>query len=107
MRPTLPLLALALVSASFAAYAKTWSVSCAASACVAVDSEGGLAFIDLEKQTVNGVDKLTDAPKPPFNVSCAAKNVGEGCVIVDGDGRLWFGPNKPGTPYKASDAKLP
>ena len=64
MRPTLPLLALALVSASFAADAKTWSVSCAAGACVAVDSDGGIAYIDLEKQTVNGVDKLTERDIP-------------------------------------------
>lgn len=109
MRHSLTLgLAAAAALVSVPALAKTWAISCAAGGCVAVDSNGGLAFIDLDKGTVNGVDKLTDVPKSPFTISCASKaTAGEACVIVDGDGRLWFGPVKPGTPFKASDAKLP
>ena len=104
---TIPLLLAAVLLSPAAAQAKTWSVACAADGCVAIDSDGGIAYIDAEKQVVSGVDKLTDSPKSPFSISCAAKNVGEGCVIVDGAGRLWFGSTKPGKPYKASDNKLP
>lgn len=88
-------------------WAKSWSVDCAAGACAAVDPEGNIAYIDLDKQTVVGVDKLPAAPEAPVTISCAAKSVGEGCVVVDGTGKLWFGPLKPGTPYKPSENKLP
>ena len=89
------------------ALAKSWSVDCTAGACAAVDSEGNIAFIDLDKQTVVGVDKLTAEPASPLVISCGAKAIGEGCVVVDGNGKLWFGPVRPGTPYKLSESKLP
>ena len=102
MRPILVLLA-AIALVPIGAHAKTWSVSCSSNGCVAIDDAGNLAFIDIEKQSVVGVDKLVDNPTPPFVISCGTQ-----CVIVDGGGRLWFGPAKPGTPFKvAPDATLP
>jgi len=104
MRPILFLL-VAILVAPLAAHAKTWSVACASNGCVAIDDAGNMAFIDLTKQTVVGVDKLSDNPSPPFVISCGS---GDACVVVDGAGKLWFGPAKPGTAFKpATDAKMP
>lgn len=100
-------IAAASIFVAGSASAKTWSVDCAAGACVAVDLEGNIAFIDLEKQTVTGVDKLASTPEAPVTISCSTTKVGEGCVVVDGTGKMWFGPIKPGTPYKPSENKLP
>ena len=108
MRTILSLLAAgAALALPVAVHAKTWSVGCAGGFCVAVDTDGGIAFIDLDKQAVAGVDKLTDTPKSPFSVSCGAKTGGESCVIIDGEGKMWFGPVRPGTPYKIAKDKLP
>jgi hypothetical protein len=105
MRTTFSLLAAsAVLLAPALLHAKDWSVGCATGGCVAVASDGSIAFIDLEKQTVSGVDKLTDAPKAPFVVSCGS---GDKCVVVDGEGKMFFGPAKPGTPYKISKDKMP
>ena len=108
MRTILSLLAAgATLAAPAFGHAKSWSVGCTGGFCVAIDTDGGIAFIDLDKQVVSGVDKLTDAPKSPFSISCGAKTGGEFCVIVDGEGKMWFGPVRPGTPYKVSKDKLP
>ena len=101
------ILIVALISVAAPASAKTWSVDCAANACAAVDSEGNIAFIDMEKQTVVGVDKLAATPEAPVTISCSTTSVGQACVVVDGTGKMWFGPLKPGTPYKPSENKLP
>jgi hypothetical protein len=98
-------LTLAMLLAPIAAEAKSWSIVCSANSCAAIDDAGNVAYIDLGKQTVVGVDKLSDNPSPPFVVSCGA---GDACVVVDGTGKLRFGPAKPGAPFKpALDAKLP